>query len=86
MVKLVGDLNDPSIYDKIVKHALDTFGRIDILINNAGIVVRDDILTVEEKTFANVINTNLKSILFLTKACQPQLIQNKGSFLSQKSY
>lgn len=80
-IKVVGDINDFSIHAKIIQTALDKFGKIDILVNNAGIVHLDGIESIDESQYDQVMNTNLRSLIFFTKACVPNIIKQKGFFL-----
>lgn len=62
---------DMSKQDKIqdlVDTTIKTFGRLDILVNNAGIIRREDVLEFSEKNWDDVINTNQKSLFFLSQA------------------
>jgi NAD(P)-dependent dehydrogenase (short-subunit alcohol dehydrogenase family) len=65
------------ILQKVEKH----YGRLDILVNNAGIAPRErrDILTASEKSFDEVISTNLKGTWFLTQAVANWMIRQKQS-------
>ena len=64
-----GDIAAKSHRDLLVTFTLERFGRIDLLVNNAGIApeVRKDILETEEKTFDEILNTNLRAPYFLTQ-------------------
>ncbi|KKO21060.1 MAG: 3-oxoacyl-[acyl-carrier-protein] reductase [Candidatus Brocadia sp.] len=67
----------------MVKEVKDTFGRIDFLVNNAGIT-RDKLLALmSENDWDEVINTNLKSVYNFSKAVITQMIKQKsGSILN----
>lgn len=52
---------------RISKKAIDKFGKIDVLINNAGITRDNLIMRMKEEDFDNVINTNLKGTFNVTK-------------------
>ncbi len=56
--------------NKIVETALDRYGRIDVLVNNAGVApkLRMDILETTEESFDRVLGINLKSTFFLSQA------------------
>lgn len=61
---------------RIVKEAVELFGRIDVLVNNAGVapLVRADLLDMSEESFDRVININTKGNMFLTQAVAKQMI------------
>jgi 2-deoxy-D-gluconate 3-dehydrogenase len=61
-----------------VDGALATMGRLDILVNNAGIIHRADSLDVTEADWDLVIDTNLKSLFFLSQAAARHMRANHG--------
>jgi NAD(P)-dependent dehydrogenase (short-subunit alcohol dehydrogenase family) len=67
-VTLPGDAGDPEIARKVVETALDRFGRIDTLINNAGIWRPGPIETISEELYRRVMATNVDSVFFATQA------------------
>lgn len=64
---------------RIVKEAVEHFGRIDALVNNAGVApkVRADILEMSEESFDRVVGTNTKGNMFLTQAVANQMISQE---------
>jgi 2-deoxy-D-gluconate 3-dehydrogenase len=54
--------------ERIVEHVIEAFGRFDILINNAGIIRREDALAFSEKDWDDVMNVNIKSVFFMSQA------------------
>lgn len=71
-----------TLVDKVV----ETFGTIDVLINNAGITRDTLLMRMTEEQWDEVINTNLKSAFNLTKAVQkPMLKAKKGSIINMSS-
>lgn len=64
------DIADATAGARLVAHALATFGRIDCLVNNAGIgtVVRGDLLDLTPENFDRVLAVNLRGTIFLTQA------------------
>ena len=65
-----GDLSKSADREKYIKTAMDKYGRIDILVNVAGVApkVRNDILEMTEESYDFVMDINVKGTLFLTQA------------------
>jgi NAD(P)-dependent dehydrogenase (short-subunit alcohol dehydrogenase family) len=62
---------------RIVQTALDTFGRIDIVVNNAGILRDRMIFNMSEEEWDGVINTHLKGTFAVTRAAAPHMREQK---------
>jgi len=81
--------SDASNFDdatKLVEDVLNDFGKIDILINNAGIKKDNLLMRMEKSDFDSVINTNLSSVFNLTKASiKTFLKQRNGSIVNISS-
>src|SRR5262245_23212389 len=66
---VVADVSKPADADRIVEQALAKFGRVDALVNNAGVA---PVLPVEQTSpqdWREVIDTNLSSAFYLSRAC-----------------
>ncbi len=73
------DLSKKECVDDIVKKTQDTFGKIDILFNNAGIIRRAPLVEFSEKDWDDVININQRTLFFLSQAVAKVFIkQGKG--------
>lgn len=72
-----GDLSKAADREKLVKTAMDAYGKIDILVNVAGVAprVRADLLTMTEESYDFVMNINTKGTLFLTQAVANEMIK-----------
>jgi NAD(P)-dependent dehydrogenase (short-subunit alcohol dehydrogenase family) len=68
---------DPAAREGMVDFALQSFGRVDLLVNNAGIAPRErrDILEATESSYDEVMNTNLKGPYFLTQRVANEMIR-----------
>jgi 2-deoxy-D-gluconate 3-dehydrogenase len=62
------DLSTLEPVQRIVDETLAAFGRVDILINNAGIIRRQDIIDFTEENWDEVVDLNLKTAFFLSQA------------------
>src|SRR5512144_917052 len=70
----------------IVQSALDHFGRVDIVVNNAGILRDRMIFNMTEEEWDGVINTHLKGTFAVTRAAVPHMRQQKsGRFINMTS-
>ena len=69
------DLSSTEPVARIVETALAAFGRIDILLNNAGMITRNDSIAFTEKEWDDVMNVNLKTAFFLCQAVAKRFIE-----------
>lgn len=72
---LIGaDLSSIEPVQDIVVQAAEQLGRVDILVNNAGIIRREDALEFSETDWDAVMDTNLKTLFFLTQAVARHMV------------
>lgn len=69
------NLSDMKVIEDIIHKTVNAFGKIDILINNAGIIRRADAIEFSEKDWDDVISVNLKTVFFLSQAVAKQYIK-----------
>ena len=80
------DAADFAASDTVVKDVVSDFGRIDVLVNNAGITKDGLILRMNEEQWDAVITTNLKSAFNFTRAAIPFMAkQRSGSIINMSS-
>jgi len=72
-----GDISSLEDHEKILKQALDRFGKIDVLVNNAGIAPkkRADILETTLESFDRLLSVNTRGTFFLTQKIANQMIK-----------
>jgi 3-oxoacyl-[acyl-carrier protein] reductase len=86
VAQITGDVSDFDGAKAIVDQAIDQFGKIDVLINNAGITRDGLIMRMKEEDFDAVINTNLKGAFNMSRhVTQPMLKQRKGTIINMSS-
>ncbi|MGB9614244.1 MAG: beta-ketoacyl-ACP reductase [Fervidobacterium sp.] len=80
------DVTDRVRISEAVKEVVDKFGKIDVLINNAGITRDALIQNMSEEDWDKVINVNLKGVFNMTQAVVPYMLeQGKGSIINTSS-
>ena len=88
-IKAKGFKSDASQFDAaqdLADNVMETFGTIDVLVNNAGITKDNLLMRMSEEDFDTVMEVNMKSIFNLTKAVlRPMLKQRSGSIINMSS-
>jgi glucose 1-dehydrogenase len=72
------DVSKVEDLERLIGAAVDAFGRLDIMVNNAGIETRSSVLDTTEGQFDKVIAVNLKSAFFGTQLAAKQMIAQGG--------
>ncbi|QSW88771.1 SDR family oxidoreductase [Flavobacterium endoglycinae] len=72
-----GDVSQKATGEKLAAIAIQKFGSIDVLINNAGIFESKPFLEVDEAYLDKFLKTNLKGTYFTTQSVIPQMLQQK---------
>jgi glucose 1-dehydrogenase len=80
-VGVQADVSQAGDLHRMVQTAVDTYGRLDVLINNAGIEIRTSLLDTSEADFDKVMAINMKSAFFGTQAAAKQFISQGGGGL-----
>jgi NAD(P)-dependent dehydrogenase (short-subunit alcohol dehydrogenase family) len=79
VLAVAGDIADPMTAERVVSQALERFGRIDTLVNNAGIFIAKPFAEYTEEDYANILATNLKGFFHITRrAARLMLKQGSG--------
>src|SRR5215813_4692199 len=76
-IRTGGDLSKPETPKDLVAQTLEKFGRIDILINNAGTIRRAPAVDYSEEDWAAVIEVNLSSVFRLSQLAGREMIEHK---------
>jgi glucose 1-dehydrogenase len=72
------DVSKVEDLERLIKAAVDAFGRLDVMVNNAGIETRTSILDTTEAQYEKVMEINLKSAFFGTQLAAKQMIAQGG--------
>jgi len=80
---IAGDIGDPETGKRVVAEALARFGRIDTLVNNAGIFVASPFTGYSPEQYAQVLSTNLNGFFYITQhAVAAMQTQGRGHVVS----
>ena len=80
------DVSNPKEVIMLINYTYNNFGRIDLLVNNAGIDLWKTIDEVSEEEYDKVMNTNLKSAFIASKEVVPYMIkEHSGSIINISS-
>jgi 3-oxoacyl-[acyl-carrier protein] reductase len=78
-----GDVTDPETAEGLVKAALEAYGKIDVLVNNAGITRDDLIMRMSMEAWRSVLETNLFGAFYAIKAVtRPMLKARSGRIIN----
>ncbi|HUE73014.1 MAG TPA: SDR family oxidoreductase [Pirellulaceae bacterium] len=78
---IVGDVARQDTSQRYVREALDAFGRIDVLVNNAAIAIIKPIADHSEEEWDRVMNVNVKSLYWSAKAVVPVMKEQKAGLI-----
>uniref|UniRef100_T1IT46 Uncharacterized protein n=1 Tax=Strigamia maritima TaxID=126957 RepID=T1IT46_STRMM len=77
---IVANLSKENETKEVVQKTISKFGQLDILINGAGILCSGDVLTCKLEEYDEIMNVNVRSILVLSRAATPYLLEKKVSY------
>jgi 3-oxoacyl-[acyl-carrier protein] reductase len=85
-IKIATDLSNDGAAEKLIADTIERAGRIDVLINNAGITSDTLLMRMSDEKFDNVMNTNLRSTFKLCRAAiMPMMKQRFGRIINMAS-
>jgi 3-oxoacyl-[acyl-carrier protein] reductase len=78
VLRVKGDISNLSEVENLINLAKEKFGKIDIMVNNAGITKDTLILRMKEEDFDSVIDVNLKGVFNCLKTITPVMVKQKS--------
>jgi NAD(P)-dependent dehydrogenase (short-subunit alcohol dehydrogenase family) len=83
IVAVAGDVREREVAERVVKAALDRFGRIDTLVNNAGVFVSKPFTEYTAEEYRNVMDVNVGGFFNMTQLVLPQMLKQKQGHIVQ---
>ena len=77
-IGVVADVSKVADLQQLIDEAVKAFGRVDIMVNNAGVETRTSVLDTTEAQYDRVLDINLKSAFFGTQVAAQQMIKQGG--------
>ncbi len=82
-VPVVGDVSDPAFCQRAIDTALERHGRLDILVNAAGIIVRADATGTTDAQWQRIMNVNVNGVFYMSRAAiSPMKRQGRGAIIN----
>lgn len=80
-----GNLRQREYCDALVQYCVSTFGSIDILLNNAGIIPRGTVEETSDEMWFTAMDVNLNAVFFLCRAAVPHMKAKGGAIVNTSS-
>jgi NAD(P)-dependent dehydrogenase (short-subunit alcohol dehydrogenase family) len=81
MLTVAGDIADPAVADRVITGAVETFGRVDTLVNNAGIFISKPFTDYTEVDFTRKISVNLAGFFYVSQLAVRQMLTQGGGHI-----
>lgn len=83
VLAVAGDIGDRAVAQRVVQAALDRFGRIDTLVNNAGIFIGKPFTEYTVAEFDSVMRVNVAGFFHITQMVLPQMLRQRHGHIVQ---
>lgn len=78
VVAIAGDIGDPATAERVVNEAIARFGRIDTLVNNAGIFLAKPFTEYTAEDFASAMSTNVAGVFHITQRAAAEMLKQEA--------
>src|ERR1700691_1905744 len=80
-----GDVSDEAYVKRLVEDTVNKFGKLDVLVNNAGMAIFGPFAQTTTQDWRKVMGTDLDSVYFASREALPHLLKTKGSIVNLSS-
>ena len=80
---VAGDIGDPATGKMVIEKALSRFGRVDTLINNAGIFIPNEFTKYTDQQYRDLLSTNLNGFFYITQQAVGTMVQRGSGHVLQ---
>jgi NAD(P)-dependent dehydrogenase (short-subunit alcohol dehydrogenase family) len=80
---VAGDIGDPATGKKVIEEALSRFGRVDTLVNNAGIFIPNEFTKYTSRQFEDLLSTNLNGFFYITQQAVGAMVRQGSGHVVQ---
>jgi NAD(P)-dependent dehydrogenase (short-subunit alcohol dehydrogenase family) len=81
LLTVAGDIADPAVAKRIVNAAMERFGRIDTLVNNAGIFISKPFIEYTAEDFANVMSVNVAGFFHISQQAAARMLSQRSGHI-----
>jgi NAD(P)-dependent dehydrogenase (short-subunit alcohol dehydrogenase family) len=81
LVTMGGDIADPQVAKRVVAAAIERFGRVDTLVNNAGIFISKPFIEYSAEDFANVLSVNLGGFFHISQHAAARMLSQRSGHI-----
>ncbi|KAI6198212.1 hypothetical protein M3Y99_01898600 [Aphelenchoides fujianensis] len=82
---VMGPITEESVQRKLIDETVQKFGRLDVLVNNAGTLSKPGLNQLDVRNLDFIFNVNFRSIFTLTQLAAPHLAKQKGAIVNVSS-
>lgn len=81
LLAVAGDITDPAVAKRVVDAAVERFGRVDTLVNNAGIFISKPFIEYTAEDFASVVSVNLAGFFHVSQHAAARMLSQKSGHI-----
>ncbi|MGQ9623231.1 MAG: SDR family NAD(P)-dependent oxidoreductase [Candidatus Caldatribacteriaceae bacterium] len=75
------DVSRRESVERMVAKTVELFGKVDVLVNNAGVYLKGDVLVFTEEDFRRIMNINVKGVLLCTQSVGKHMVKQKSGVI-----